>query len=100
MAFQYLTNIPLATARDEYTALLKKKNGLAPRTEKLVVKNASGRVTAGPVYATISSPHYNASAMDGIALDARLTYGATEDDARFFIAVGQYIPVDTGRPAP
>lgn len=98
MAFQYLTNIPLETAREEYMALLL-KNGMTHATEKLHVKNALNRVTAEPVYARISSPHYNASAMDGIALDAKLTYGASETTP-VFLAKGQYVPVDTGDPLP
>lgn len=98
MAFHYLTNIPLETARDDYMALLK-KNGMAAATEKVGVKDASGRVTAGPVYAGISAPHYNASAMDGIALDAKVTYGATETTP-VFLSKDQYVPVDTGDPLP
>jgi putative molybdopterin biosynthesis protein len=98
MAFQYLTNIPLETARDDYVSMLL-KNGLAPVAEKIRVTDASGRVTAGPVYAAISSPHYNASAMDGIALDASLTYGASETTP-VFLSKGHYVPVDTGDPLP
>jgi len=98
MAFQYLTNVPLETAKEEYTALLL-KNGMTHATEKILVKNALGRVTTGPVYARINSPHYNASAMDGIALDAKLTYGASETTP-VFLAKGQYVPVDTGDPLP
>jgi len=77
MAFQYLTNIPLTKAKKEYLELLKAK-GMTPRTEKIKVFDAVGRITAGPVYANISAPHYNACAMDGIALNAKLTFGATE----------------------
>jgi putative molybdopterin biosynthesis protein len=98
MGFQYLTNIPLETAKKEYMTLLL-KNGLKPSTERIAVSAAAGRVTAEAVYALISAPHYNASAMDGIALDASLTYGASETTP-VFLARGQYVPVDTGDPLP
>jgi putative molybdopterin biosynthesis protein len=96
--FNILTNIPLEKAKEEYTALLL-KNGMTHAMEKILVKNALGRVTAGPVYARISSPHYNASAMDGIALDAKLTYGASETTP-VFLTKEQYVSVDTGDPLP
>ncbi len=98
MGFEYLTNVPLNKARAEYMALLA-EYGMAPSSETIPVHAAAGRITAGPVYARISSPHYNASAMDGIALDARLTYGATETTP-VFLTEAQYIAVDTGDPLP
>lgn len=98
MGFEYLTNVPLAKAREEYLELLT-KNGMAPSSEMIPVHTSAGRITAGPVYARISSPHYNASAMDGIALDAKLTYGATETTP-VFLTAGQYKTVDTGDPLP
>ena len=98
MAFQYLTNIPLTKAKKEYLELLKAK-GMTPRTEKIKVFDAVGRITAGPVYANISAPHYNACAMDGIALNAKLTFGATETTP-VFLTPEQYVPVDTGDPLP
>src|SRR5262249_49627996 len=42
------------------------------------VQEALGRVTAEPVWARISAPHYYAAAMDGVAVRARETTGATE----------------------
>lgn len=47
-------------------------------TETLPVEQALGRVTAGCTYARQSVPHYNGSAMDGIAVRAQDTFGATE----------------------
>ena len=98
MAFQYLTNIDLDIAKEEYLALLI-KNGLTPRTETIPVAQAAGRVTAAPVYARINAPHYSASAMDGIAINAKLTFGASETTP-VFLDAGQYIKVDTGDPLP
>ncbi len=98
MGFEYLTNIALDKAREEYIALLT-QSGMAASSEIIPVSAAAGRVSAGPVYAKISSPHYNASAMDGIALDAALTYGATETTP-VNLQKGQYQVVDTGDPLP
>ena len=42
------------------------------------VEDALNRVTAEPVFAKISSPHYHAAAMDGICVRAEDTFGATE----------------------
>ena len=63
-------------------------------------ENALGRVTAEPIWAEISSPHYHASAMDGFALRAVSTNGAMPS-APVTLFVGpeaQY--VDTGDPLP
>jgi putative molybdopterin biosynthesis protein len=98
MGFQYLTNIPLDQARADYLELLK-KNGMAPASETVPVKEAAGRITSDSVYANICAPHYNASAMDGIALDAKLTFGATETSPAF-LTESQFVRVDTGDPLP
>ena len=58
---------------------------------------ALGRVTAAPVWALRSSPAYDASAMDGIAVRAADTLGATETSPRSLPA---HAVVDTGDPLP
>lgn len=98
MAFQYLTNIPLDKARGDYIELLL-KNGFAPGTEVIAVSGACGRVTAGAVYARICAPHYPASAMDGIALKAAVTFGAGETSP-VTLEEDQFTVVDTGDPVP
>jgi putative molybdopterin biosynthesis protein len=47
-------------------------------TELLTVADAVGRVLAGSVRSRLSSPAYHASAMDGVALVASDTFGASE----------------------
>lgn len=47
-------------------------------TERIEVINSLGRITSNPAFAAISSPHYNASAMDGIVVRAKDTYEASE----------------------
>jgi putative molybdopterin biosynthesis protein len=77
MTFRYLSNIPLEEAKTNFLQTLMQE-GLKPSTEKIAVTEANHRVTARAVYAHICAPHYNACAMDGIALAAEVTYGATE----------------------
>ena len=98
MAFQYLTNVPLEQAREEYLALLE-EHGMAPRAETIPVEKALGRITAKPVYAHICAPHYHACAMDGIAVEARRTFGASETTP-VFLPESELVRVDTGDPLP
>ena len=98
MGFEYLTNIPLEKAREDYLKLLT-DNGFAPKTEVIPVWDACGRVTARAVYAHICAPHYAASAMDGVAVNAKDTFGATETTP-VTLDPGQYIVLDTGDPIP
>ena len=98
MGFEYLTNVPLAQAREEYLALLQ-SHGFGPKTEVIPVFESCGRVTARAVYAHICAPHYAASAMDGVAVNARDTFGATETTP-VTLSPEQYIVLDTGDPIP
>ena len=47
-------------------------------TEVIPTPEALFRVTAEAVYARISSPSYHSAAMDGVAVNAKITYGTTE----------------------
>ena len=98
MGFEYLTNVPLDEARGEYLARLQ-ENGFDGQTEMVSVQNACGRITARAVYAAICAPHYAASAMDGIAVHAKDTFGATETTP-VRLTPQQYMVVDTGDPVP
>lgn len=46
--------------------------------EEIPLSDALGRVTAEPIWAAISAPHYHASAMDGYAVRSRDTLEASE----------------------
>ena len=98
MGFEYLTNIPLDKAREDYLKLLE-ANGFGSKTEVIPVWDACGRVTAHAVYAHICAPHYAASAMDGVAVKAKDTFGATETTP-VTLNPGQFIVLDTGDPIP
>lgn len=68
--------------------------------EEITTWDADGRVTARPVYAFISSPHYNSSAMDGIATLSTKTFGASDRNQIELEEGKDYIVVDTGDPIP
>jgi len=71
------------------------------RLEALLVplSQAAGRVTAQSVWALRSSPPFDASAMDGIAVRASDTTGAG-NSAPVVIPTGAYEVIDTGDPLP
>ena len=98
MSFEYLSNVPLSRAKEDYISFLTER-GFEPRTETIPVPQAGGRVTAKPVYAKICAPHYAASAMDGIAVVAGDTFGATETSP-VTLKPEQFTVVDTGDPVP
>ena len=98
MGFEYLTNIPLDKAREDYLKLLE-SHGFGPKTEVIPVWDACGRVTAHAVHAHICAPHYAASAMDGVAVSAKDTFGATETTP-ITLNPSQFIVLDTGDPIP
>ncbi|NLE84018.1 MAG: molybdopterin biosynthesis protein [Chloroflexi bacterium] len=98
MAFKYLSNIPLDEARSQFLSVLKAE-GLTSETEIIKTVDANHRVAATAVYAHISAPHYNSCAMDGIALNASLTFGAT-DTRPVTLQQDQFHWVNTGDPLP
>ena len=97
----YLEDIPLAEAARKFDAALEAAGALGPTPgERLALDSAHGRVTDGPVWARSSSPHYDAAAMDGVAVRSRETAGATETSP-VRLAVGeQAVWLDTGDPMP
>ena len=98
MAFSYLTNVSLSEAQAQYLAQMQALGFAAPE-EQIPVAEACGRITARAVYAHISAPHYAASAMDGAALRASDTFGATETTP-VTLSAEQFTVVDTGDPIP
>lgn len=92
----YLKTIPVEEAKNLYEAALGKI--WETKYETIPVIEACGRVTKQAVYAKNSSPLYNASAMDGIAVIASHTAGASET-APVRIREGvDFVVVDTGDP--
>jgi putative molybdopterin biosynthesis protein len=97
----FLEDIPLDEARRRFEAALDAAGALGPiEAERVPVGEALGRVTAGPVWAALSNPHYHGAAMDGAAVRAEETLGASEATP-IRLRVGKQAEwVDTGDPLP
>jgi len=75
----YLEDIPLAEALARWQEALAAAGLDQPLPgERAELDQAAGRVTSEAVWARVSSPHYHASAMDGYAVRAEDTRGASE----------------------
>ncbi len=97
----YLVDMPLEEASARFFGSLQRAGALNPMPgEPVALDQALGRVTAAPVWAKTSSPHYHAAAMDGIAVRARDTLRATETSPVRLRVEEQAVWVDTGDPVP
>lgn len=93
----YLSNYELDEALKIY---LDKLGPLNTETEILNTWDANGRVTSKAMFANLSSPHYNSSAMDGIACKSEKTFTASDRNHLLLTEGADYIVVDTGDPIP
>ena len=98
MKHNYLNNLPLDEAKKVYFGHLEKV-GFKAKTETVRVTDACGRIIKNAAYAHICSPHYNASAMDGVAVKASDTFEASERTP-VTLTPDKYTVVDTGDPIP
>lgn len=107
----YLEDIPLEDARTRLKGALQAAGRWeALPGESVPLPAALGRITAAPVWAKLSSPHYHAAAMDGYAVWAADTVNATETRPLKLRIIprqdvaghgpGCAIPVNTGDPLP
>ena len=97
----YLEDIPLDEARRRFESALAAHGAIGPIDAELVpVSEAVSRVTAAPVWAPLSSPHYHGAAMDGAAVRAQDTLGASEATPIRLRLGEQATWVDTGDPLP
>lgn len=69
-------------------------------TETIKSTELLGRITAEPIFAKMSNPHYHASAMDGIAVKAEDTYTAHEQNPIFLKLNEGFVYVNTGNAIP
>ncbi|MDI6870161.1 MAG: molybdopterin biosynthesis protein [Bacillota bacterium] len=98
----YLTETPHEEALASWLAALEEgrgPEGLRLPAEEVELDACLGRVTAGPVLARRSSPHYPAAAMDGIAVRAAETAGAGETTP-VVLPEERAVPVNTGEALP
>ena len=98
----YLHDIPLPEAQARFKRVLEEAGlwGILGTESIPLDENALGRVTAEPVWAKISSPHYHASAMDGFAVRAIATNGALPSQPITLELGAEAQYVDTGDPLP
>ena len=90
----YIDNIDVDVAKKEY---LDKLN-IKAQWEEIDVVNSLGRVTFEAVYARLSSPNYNAAAMDGILVESAKTIGATEINPKTLEEGKDFLYINTGNP--
>lgn len=95
----YFSNTPLSEAIQIFLDEIHKR-GIVLVHELISVTDSLGRVTAAPVFAKVSSPNFTASAMDGIAVKASSTFGATETEHKVLELNKDFMVVDTGDPIP
>ncbi|MBQ9014648.1 MAG: molybdopterin biosynthesis protein [Firmicutes bacterium] len=92
----YLDTVPVEEAIRRYMEALE---GLCePQYETIPVKDALHRITKEAIYAKVSSPLFNASAMDGIAVIASRTEGAMQTAPLVLTEGEDFVVVDTGDP--
>lgn len=97
----YLEDIPLQDALEKFFAELEHSSCLrTSASENISLHNALGRTTGAPVWSKLSAPHYHAAAMDGIAVHADDTRGATKSNHVELTIGDQAIWLNTGDPIP
>lgn len=97
----YLQEVSLDEAWARFREALQAAGRWQPvASESISLEVALGRVTAGPIWARLSSPHYHACAMDGYALRAADTIGCSAAHPVHLRVGEQIAPVDTGDPLP
>ncbi len=94
---RYLRRLSLEAAADVF---LSRAAGTAAETETVASAAALGRVTAESAAARHPAPFYHSSAMDGLAVEAEATFGASEKAPARFQVPSEASWVDTGDPMP
>ena len=75
---KYLSNIPLQEGIEKYCKFLDINK--VRDTEYIDVEKSLNRMSSEAIYANLSAPFYNCSAMDGIAVKAESTFLANEQN--------------------
>ncbi|MEW6307829.1 MAG: molybdopterin biosynthesis protein [Bacillota bacterium] len=92
----YLNSVPPSEALARLQAALRSAGYCPGPAETVPVAAAAGRVLAAPAIARLSSPSHPAAAMDGVAVRAAVTRGASEASPLKLVLGRDAIPVDTG----
>ena len=88
----YIDNIDVDKAKERYY----KRLAIKPQWEEIDVLDSLNRVSFEAQYAKISSPNYNAAAMDGILVESMKTIGATTTSPKLLEEGKDFIYVNTG----
>lgn len=94
--------LELADPKDAGALWIKKTLAAcaAPGSERVPLAEAAGRVAAKAIMAERSSPAFHGAAMDGYAIRARDTFGASPRKPLRLEAGKNIWPVNTGQPLP
>ena len=104
MKFKRNVYLKMKTLQEARDILFQTFGDLPPLpAEKIPVPDAVGRVLAEPVNALLSSPNFHLAAMDGLAVKAEMTFGASAaaprelvvDRDAFYVNTGHVLPEDT-----
>src|SRR5690625_1162728 len=88
----YIDNINIKDAKEKYY----EKLDIQRTVEEIDILQSINRITSQAVYANISSPHYNAAAMDGIAVISKNTEGAADNNPVTLRLNEDFVYVNTG----
>jgi putative molybdopterin biosynthesis protein len=88
----YIDNIDVDKAKESYYRSL----AIKPEWEEIDVLDSLNRITFEPQYAKVSSPNYNAAAMDGILVQASKTIGAATTNPKILEEDKDFTYVNTG----
>lgn len=95
---KYLSNISLKEGLEKYINSLNIDK--IREAELIDVEDSLNRMSSEAIYANLSAPFYNCSAMDGIAVKSESTFMANEQNIVKLEEGKDYIVVDTGDPIP
>ncbi|MEA1975382.1 MAG: molybdopterin biosynthesis protein, partial [Bacillota bacterium] len=88
----YLNNVSVEEAKEKWY----KNFELFTEIETIDIRDAVGRIVAKELIAINSTPHYHASAVDGIAVKSQDTQGASDINPKKLIINRDFEYVDTG----
>jgi len=101
MSFKRNIYLKMKTLQEARDILFQTFSDLPPLpAEKISVPDAVGRVLAEPVNALLSSPNFHLAAMDGLAIKAEITFGASAAAPRELVVGRDAFSVNTGHVLP
>jgi len=92
--------LDMKSIEEARTCLFDHFNGYYTGIETIDVVGSKNRVLAEPATAVLSSPNFHAAAMDGIAVDAQDTFGASEEAPKTLLPAKNGFWVNTGHAMP